>query len=484
MSPQKQNIVLFPFMAQGHIIPFLSLALKLEQKNHSITFINTPLNIKKLSQNLPKFSTIRLIEIPFDSTKHSLPPNSETTETLHLPLMLRLIESSPTLEPAFRNLISHLTEEQGGAPPLCIISDMFFAWSAKVAHEFGSLHAIFNAGGGYGMAGFHTTWLNLPHLEHSNSDEFWLPGFPRGYNFKTKNLPFHMQEVKSPWQFAVEMFEDWKETDAMLFNTVEEIDHTGLTYFREQFPNCSVYAIGPIISTAGSDARGGAETEEIKRHCFKFLNSKPENSVLYIAFGSQFSPSEQQTIELAKALEASNVNFLWVFRTPSNVITETSSENKHGFFPIGFEERIKSSNKGLLLKKWAPQMEILSHKSIGAFLSHCGWNSTIEALSNGVPMMSWPMGAEQPFNAQFLEDEMRLCVGLANWASVDVKCEEIVKKIRAMMEDGGDVTRRKACKLKEMIKNAINEEEQTKGSSVRALDSFLTTLLQIRKKLG
>ncbi|KAL3850086.1 hypothetical protein ACJIZ3_011968 [Penstemon smallii] len=468
-------------MAQGHIIPFLSLGLKLEQeKGYSITFVNTPLNITKLQNHLPKSSNIRLLEIPFDSTEHGLPPNSENTETLPPPLMLQLVESSPALKPAFRQLMSCLyvqgnTEKR----PLCVISDMFFAWSADVAHEFGIPHAIFNAGGGYGIAGWHTSWLNIPQLK-SNSGEFWLPGFPKGYSFKTKNLPEHLQVVvKGPWEFALEMFEDWKKTDAMLFNTIEDVDGTGLTYFREQFP-CSVYAVGPIISSAGSKARGGEEAEVTRNICIKWLNSKPKNSVLYVAFGSQSSTSEAQTRELAKALEASNVNFIWVVRPPSNSLGNNTNTN---WFPIGFEERIASSKKGLLLKKWAPQAEILSHDSIGAFFSHCGWNSIIEGLSNGVPMLSWPMGAEQPFNAQLLEDEMRVCIGVANGASCEVKYEEIIKKIELMMRsEEGNVMRRKAVKVMEIIKNATTDEWGYKGSSVKAMDDFLNLIL-LRNKL-
>ncbi|KAG8370897.1 hypothetical protein BUALT_Bualt13G0031200 [Buddleja alternifolia] len=195
MSPQKENLVLFPFMGQGHIIPFLSLALKLEQqRGFSITFVNSPLNIKRLRNNLPKSSNINLVEIPFDSAKHGLSPNTETPEAL--PPLLSLIESTPALKPAFRTLVAELV---AGEKPLCVISDVFFSWSVDVAHEFGIFHAIFNTGGGFGMASLHTMWLNLPHLEsNSNATEFWLPGFPA------------------------------------------EIDRIGLTYFREQFSNCSV----------------------------------------------------------------------------------------------------------------------------------------------------------------------------------------------------------------------------------------------------
>ncbi|KAK6144014.1 hypothetical protein DH2020_020834 [Rehmannia glutinosa] len=468
-------------MAQGHIIPFLSLALKLEQeKGYSITFVNTPLNIQKLRQDLPKASTIRLIEIPFDATEHGLPPDSDAAGTLPPQLIRHFVDSSVALKPAFRNLISDLAD--GGNPPLCVISDMFFAWSAEVAHEFGTLHAIFNAGAGYGMAGWHATWLNMPHLKNPNSDELYLPGFPKGYRFQTKNLPREI--ANGPWKFRQEIFRKWKETDAMLFNTVEEFDEIGLTYFRENFPNCSVYAIGPILSKARSEEEDNATTNHKK-----WLDSKPKKSVLYVAFGSQYSPSETQTMELAKALEASNVNFLWVLRPPaSSSITDSFSDNyseNKDFFPTGFEERIKTSKKGLLLKKWAPQMEILSHESIGAFLSHCGWNSIIEALSNGVPMLAWSMGAEQPFNAKFLEEEMGVSIWVANGVSIEVKHEEIVKKIELIMKDDdeGNVMRRKACEVKQIIQSAIKDEEQCKGSSVKALEDFLTTCMQMRKKV-
>ncbi|KAK3022598.1 hypothetical protein RJ639_045749 [Escallonia herrerae] len=388
MPPErKQNIVMFPFMAQGHIIPFLGLALKLEkERGFKITFINTPLNIKRLQPSIPPNSSIRLLEIPFNSSHLGLPPNAENTETLALDLMLRLIESSPSLKPAFEELICTLVNEQNGQPPLCIISDMFFGWSAEVAHKFGVFHAIFNAGGGYGMAVFHTTWLNLPHkTTDANSNDFPLPGFPKNYRFKSQNLPGHQKAITGPWYFGLEMFQEWLETDAMLFNTVEEIDRIGLTYFRQQF-SC---------------------------------------------------------------------------------------------------HRVRESGRGLLVQEWGPQMEILSHASIGAFLSHCGWNSVNEALSNGVPILSWPMGAEQPFNATMLEEEIGVAVGVANGSDCEVRHEDLVRKIELVMngtEKGKDM-KRKACEAKELIKSASKDKKGLKGSSVKAVDEFLDAALQSWNRL-
>ncbi|XP_035545850.1 UDP-glycosyltransferase 92A1-like [Juglans regia] len=153
MAQRKDNIVLFPFMMQGHIIPFLALALHIEQRtNHSITFVNTPLNIKKLRYSLPPESSINLVEIHFSSSDHGLPPKTENTDALPYHLVIRLLEASVSLELAFKKLIQNLIEEQQGRPPLCIIVDIFFGWAANVARELNVFQAIFSGASGCGLA--------------------------------------------------------------------------------------------------------------------------------------------------------------------------------------------------------------------------------------------------------------------------------------------------------------------------------------------
>lgn len=144
--------------------------------------------------------------------------------------------------------------------------------------------------------------------------------------------------------------------------------------------------------------------------------------------------------------------------------------------------------KGLIVQQWAPQMEILSHKSIGGFLSHCGWNSVMKALTNGVPILGWPMGAEQSFNAKMLEEELKVCVRIMASGVVissDIKHEEIVKKIEIIMkETQGKEMRKRALMVKEMIHNAsITTKEGLKGSSVIAMDEFLNAAFCMRKNI-
>ena len=205
----------------------------------------------------------------------------------------------------------------------------------------------------------------------------------------------------------------------------------------------------------------------------KWLDSKPEKSVLYVAFGSQMQPSPSQTIELAMALEASGRNFIWVIRPPKNSATNTGHGG--GWLPSGFEQGIQG--RGLLLE-WAPQLEILSHKSTGAFLSHSGWNSVVESLTNGLPVLALPMMGDQHFIAKMLEEETEVCIGLASGSS-EAKYKDILEKIEVVMgETGkGKDMKTKACEIKNFLGEAKKDDKKFKGASTKAVDEFLSAVL-------
>ncbi|KAJ4724181.1 Glycosyltransferase [Melia azedarach] len=232
-----------------------------------------------------------------------------------------------------------------------------------------------------------------------------LPDFAEAGKIHVTQLALTMLEAdgNDSWSlFHGAHLPEWENSDGILFNTVEEFDHLGLMYFKRKL-NCQVWAVGPILLSLENRAKSGKSGGISAEFCKHWLDSKPENSVLYISYGSMNTISQSHMTELAMALEASGKNFIWVVRPPIGF--DINSEfNAEEYLPEGFEERIIASGKGLLVQKWAPQMEILSHKSTSAFLSHCGWNSVLEAMIHGVPIIGWPMSAEQFFNVKFLQD--------------------------------------------------------------------------------
>jgi hypothetical protein len=170
--------------------------------------------------------------------------------------------------------------------------------------------------------------------------------------------------------------------------------------------------------------------------------------------------------EIALGLELSEQRFVWVVRAPkgesadASFFTTGSSEldeiKKH--LPEGFLERIK--NVGLLVQEWAPQVAILKHPSIGCFISHCGWGSVLESLTNGVPLIAWPLYAEQRMNAAFLVEELgvavKTTVSLAKNVVGREEIASLVKKVILEEQNGkSNNVREKVREIKVSAEKAL-----------------------------
>lgn len=309
-----------------------------------------------------------------------------------------------------------------------------------------------------------------------------VPDFPEASRIHVTQMSENLRKADGGDKFLVviqKLLSQWENADAMLFNTVEELETmTGLLYFRRKLGR-PVWPIGPVVLPAATK-EGGIMTEL----CTKWLDTQPAKSVLYVSFGSQNTISASQMMDLGMALENCGKNFIWVVRPPVgfDINGEFRAEE---WLPNGFEGRIRESNRGLLVRKWAPQVDILSHESVSAFLSHCGWNSMVEALTRGVPILGWPLAAEQFYNAKFLEEELGVCVEVARGKSSRVCHEEMLKKIEMVMNVGtekGSEIRRKTCEVRDIMKNALKDENGYKGSSVKAMDELWKEASLMRPK--
>ncbi|XP_058092294.1 UDP-glycosyltransferase 92A1-like [Magnolia sinica] len=481
---QRHHVLLFPYLAKGHLNPFVALAKLLElETSYTITIITTPLNIPTVQSSLPPTSTIRIASLPFNSSDHGLPPDTENTNALPFHLIINLFQASEALQPSFERFISDVQREDGH-PPLCIISDMFLGWTVEIANKLNIFHTVFISCGAYGGAAYFSLWLNLPHCR-VDSDEFQIPDFPESGYIHKSQLSYFLRNADGtdswsrfvPRQLALTL-----RSDGFLFNTVEELERAGLGYFRRKTSR-TVWPVGPIASflrnREGDLNKDGVSID----NCIEWLNLHRPSSVLYICFGSQNTISASQMMELALGLEASGQNFIWVIRPPLEF--EINGDFRAEWLPEGFENRITERKSGILVRKWAPQMEILSHGSTGAFLSHCGWNSVLESLSRGVPLIGWPMSGEQFYNSKMMEEELGVCVEIARGCDWEVSGENVRRVIEMVMggSERGEEMRRKALGVREMMEEAVREDEGFKGSSVKMMEEFISTLSSMKMKV-
>lgn len=223
-----------------------------------------------------------------------------------------------------------------------------------------------------------------------------------------------------------------------------------------------VLPIGPLLASnrLQDSARNFKPEDSI---CLKWLDQQPPQSVIYVAFGSFTIFDPTQFRELALGLELSNRPFLWVVR-------QNMTDKVNDAYPKGFHDRV--ATRGLILG-WAPQQKVLSHRSIACFLSHCGWNSTMEGLSNGIPFLCWPYFADQFLNQSYICDVWSIGLRIDRNESGTITQSEIRIKVEQLLND--ENIKARALDFKEMAARSIREG----GSSHKNFRNFVEWISQI-----
>lgn len=477
----RPHIVLLPLMAQGHIIPFFDLAKLLAKRGgFLITIVNTPRNLARLKPMVSAACKahgidIHLEKLPFPRGIQGLPSDVENTDAVPYNLMFVLVRNTEQLEKPFEELLRRLSEDEGGRPT-CVISDMFFGWSLEVCNRVGIPRVTFMTMGAFATCVFNSLWMHLPH-KNTESDTFSLaPDLPH-VSFHRSQLPLSLKQTDEtdPWYLFLKRqipcnLRSW----GTLLNTFDELEPEFVRHMRQNVCG-GVWSVGPVLRESSNVNHGSVKDNSAHAACLQWLDSHLPTSVLYISFGTQVRITYRQTQELALGLEASRRPFIWAVRPPVE-ITDGSTD----FLPEGFEERMKESKQGLLLRGWAPQVMILSHASTGGFLSHCGWNSVLESLSQGVPIISWPIAAEQFYNSKLLEEEVGVSVEICRGVDGDVDKSKVERTVKMFMEgERGSALRKKAVEMRDAARKAFSnlrscdEERDINGSSIANIDGFI-----------
>ncbi|KAK1366549.1 Glycosyltransferase [Heracleum sosnowskyi] len=326
-----------------------------------------------------------------------------------------------------------------------------------------------------------SAFLYLPTMHQKIATSFkdlnafvQYPGIPPIFSSDVPKPVLDRNSVE--YEYCMEAAIKMAKSDGIIINTFHSLEPRAITAISEGLciPHAltpPIYCIGPLLS----EKQMNSEDNE----CLLWLNSQPSKSVIFLCFGSLGVFEEEQLKEIAEGLENSGHRFLWVVRSPPP--RDDNYENKniiapHEFdpstvLPQGFLERTRG--RGLVVKTWVPQVAVLSHGSVGGFVTHCGWNSILEGVCAGIPMIGWPLYAEQRMNRVFLVEELKVGLGLDESDDRSfVRGAEIEKRVRELMHsDNGERMRHRVAELRDAAKVAITDED---GSSRVALTKLIT----------
>lgn len=454
METPKPHVAILVSPGMGHLIPLLELAKRLVSPHgfFVVFFVQTTYSSVAQSQLLISLSDspgLNIIQLP-PADVSDLPSHADADTCIGL-VMRR---SMPALETA-------LSDHVPAGALTAFIVDIFCTDAFDIAHQLGLPKYLFCTSSAAILAYF----LYLPTLDEQTEGEFYDLGeaimVPGCTPIQIKDLNDAVKDRKSEgYRWFLGHVCRYKEVDGILVNTWEELDWKSLTALREedafkQMPTPPVYPIGPLIKKVQTSVRGV--------ECLQWLDKQPPESVLFVSFGSGGSLSSAQVEELAWGLEQSQQRFLWVVRQPNDFTPSASFFTSGGnegdgnlseYLPVGFLDRTRYV--GLVVPCWAPQLEILAHSSTGGFLTHCGWNSALESIVHGVPMIAWPLYAEQRINASMLAD-LGLAVRPVQAEGGFVGRKEIEGVVRQVMESAdGKALKAKTMELRESAIRASN----------------------------
>ncbi|KAM3372496.1 hypothetical protein ACQJBY_019400 [Aegilops geniculata] len=460
---RADHVVLFPFTAQGHLSPFRCLATLVRRcrPDARVTFVATSGTADSVRANLDD-EGISVHALPFRPADASRK-------------LIDLFIASESLRPAFHQFIVDLRSSDPRAN-VHVVADMFLAWTADVARgDHGVTHSVLLTTGGYGSALYFSLWNSVPLVRKDDDECFRLSSFPDICVHRSQ-LTDHLAAADGgdAWStFIRRQIAAFSRANALLVNTAEKLEPKGLSMLRQWLNNVPIFPVGPLLRAASLSSPETMTSSPI----LAWLDKQPPGSVLYVSFGSLYEISASQAAELAMGLEKSGHKFVWVVQPAADV---NGSESRSSGLPDGFAQRMEEAGRGLVVRCWAPQVEILAHPATGGFLTHCGWNSAQESLACGVPMVGWPLSAEQFYNAKLLVEEMGVCVELARGAAAAVTRDEVAEAVERVLGETSRVRaamRRKAVEMKEVIDAATDGdgEESSLGVTLRFLDAMART---------
>ncbi|CAA6665877.1 unnamed protein product [Spirodela intermedia] len=378
------HLVFLPTPGMGHLIPLAEFAKRLVLHHRiTATFITGDVFSKSqmaLLDRLPR--GIENVVLP-DVSLDDVPSNAKAETVISVSAVRAL--------PAVRGVLGELKKTTN---LVALVSDLFGGFALEVAREFGIRPYIFFTTTGMSLSLF----LRLPELDAQTSGEYRdLPDLIR----LPGCIPLHGSDLLDPIQdrkneaytWLLRQSSRYRLAAGIFLNSFEGLEGGAIRALTADPGNPTIYPVGPLVRN------GGEESDRDSSGCVAWLDEQPRGSVLFVSFGSGGTLPLEQLTELALG---------WRRAGSGSSGFVHSSNDPFAFLPEGFVERTK--RLGLVVSSWAPQVKILRHESTGGFLTHCGWNSSLESVVHGVPMIAWPLYAEQKMNAVLLVEDVKVAL--------------------------------------------------------------------------
>ncbi|GFP85296.1 anthocyanidin 3-o-glucosyltransferase 5 [Phtheirospermum japonicum] len=473
-SINNLDVAIVSSPGMGHLIPVLVLANRLathHNANVTVLLITTaqspPPESDLLRLNLCHH-LVRIIELPPVDISHLVGPSTHVVTKLCLMVRSAL--------PLIRSAIAAMDRL-----PDALVADLFCTETQPIADEFNMAKYLFVPT----TALFTALTVHCPVLDREIHGQYVdqleplkIPGCK----------PVRPEDIVEPmldrddqqYHEYVRIGKQFLLFDGILLNTCENLEPETLQAFRENetwrsIMKTPVYPIGPLSRPL--------EPKDESSDVIGWLDRQPNESVIFVSFGSGGMLSAEQITELAWGLELSQQRFVWVVRPPTKGKVDdaffsigSGFDGTPNYLPDGFITRVHG--KGLLIPGWAQQAQILDHPAVGGFISHCGWNSTLESITSGVPIIAWPLYAEQRLNATILAEEVGVAVRprvLPTKAVVGR--EEIESLVRRLMEH--EEGREMRDKVKQLRISAM-EGLKNGGQSHKAMCEMLSAIASRR----
>ncbi|KAJ4972064.1 hypothetical protein NE237_005163 [Protea cynaroides] len=444
------HIIMFPWLAFGHMIPFLELSKCLAQRGHRISYISTPRNIErlpKLPHNLSPLITFVQLALP---PEENLPEKADATSDVPFDKIQYLKKAFDGLEGPFARFVKN-------SAPDWIIHDFSHHWVPSIAIKVGVPSAFFSIFNASFSAFWDSPWDQMTGEDaRTEPEQFtvppkWIPS-PSNLAFRLYEIlkMFHsLSQNASGVSDMQRLYSSVRGSKFVVIRSCEEFEGDYLSILREKLYRMPVIPIG-LLPSLEEDPLENREDEWM--NIKNWLDKQREGSVVYVAFGSEVELSREEMHEVALGLELSGLPFFWALRRPAG-----SEVSPSYMLPLGFENR--TQDQGFICLRWTPQRRILAHPSVGVFLTHCGWGSIAEALTIGCPLVLFPIAIDQPLVARLLVSKNIGVEISRDEHDGSFTKESVANSLRlVIVESEGELHKAKAKEMREVLGDKVRHD--------------------------